>query len=169
MIAITNQETYSLSNLLKERGITDVRVIDIIIRSKHKKLLLYSSRRNIHTMISNKNYRSIIKDVNQPNTFYFITTKGDFEVRFDEGDDVIGFTTNAAAFLCMEKLRLHDEDLPKPKLIFSPQLANYLLRLGFKLIHLKPRNSKTNEVVYVFLAEQGFFDAVENFKKGITN
>jgi hypothetical protein len=49
------------------------------------------------------------------------------------------------------------------KIIFSPQLANFLLKKGFQIIKLKPRHGKEEESVYVFETKEGFFEAVEEW------
>ena len=49
------------------------------------------------------------------------------------------------------------------KVIFSPQLANYLLACGFSIIKLKPKRDKENETVFVFRLEDGLYDSIENW------
>ena len=49
------------------------------------------------------------------------------------------------------------------KIIFSPQLANYLLACGFSIIKLKPKRDKENENVFVFRLEDGLYDSIENW------
>jgi hypothetical protein len=41
------------------------------------------------------------------------------------------------------------------KVIFSPQLAQYLLHCGFTIIELKPKHGAPNETVFVFKYEKG--------------
>ena len=42
----------------------------------------------------------------------------------------------------------------KTKLIFSPQLAQYLLHHGLVVIELKPKRGAINETVFVFKCEE---------------
>ena len=42
----------------------------------------------------------------------------------------------------------------KTKLIFSPQLAQYLLHHGLVVIELKPKRGAINETVFVFKYEE---------------
>ena len=49
------------------------------------------------------------------------------------------------------------------KIIFSPQLANYLLACGFSIIKLKPKRDKENETIFVFRLEDGLYDSIENW------
>lgn len=49
------------------------------------------------------------------------------------------------------------------KIIFSPQLANYLLACGFSIIKLKQKRDKENETVFVFRLEDGLYDSIENW------
>ena len=49
------------------------------------------------------------------------------------------------------------------KLIFSPQLANYLLECGFEIIKLKPKRGNPNETVFVFRLVDGLYDSIEEW------
>jgi len=53
------------------------------------------------------------------------------------------------------------------KIIFSPQLANYLLNAGFSIIKLKPKHDAKNETVFVFRVEEGFYDAIDEWREKI--
>jgi hypothetical protein len=47
------------------------------------------------------------------------------------------------------------------KVIFSPQLANFLLVNGFTIIKLKPKHDNPNETVFVFRLENGLYECIE--------
>jgi predicted CoA-binding protein len=47
------------------------------------------------------------------------------------------------------------------KVIFSPQLANYLLTAGYTIIKLKPKHDNPNETVFVFRLDEGLYDCIE--------
>jgi len=49
------------------------------------------------------------------------------------------------------------------KIIFSPQLANYLLQCGFEIIKLKPKHGNPNETVFVFRLVDGLYDSIEDW------
>ena len=49
------------------------------------------------------------------------------------------------------------------KIIFSPQLANHLLKRGYEIIKLKPKHDAENETVFVFKLEDGLTDAIEEW------
>ena len=49
------------------------------------------------------------------------------------------------------------------KIIFSPQLANYLLQCGFEIIKLKPKHGNPNETVFVFRLVDGLYDSIEEW------
>ena len=50
------------------------------------------------------------------------------------------------------------------KLIFSPQLANYLLHCGFEITNLKPkRGTDGKESVFVFRNSGGIYDCIEDW------
>ncbi len=49
------------------------------------------------------------------------------------------------------------------KLIFSPQLANHLLKCGFEIIKLKPKHGNENETVFVFRYTDGLTDCIEDW------
>lgn len=42
----------------------------------------------------------------------------------------------------------------KTKLIFSPQLAQFLLHRGMTIVELKPKRNRVNETVFVFEYDQ---------------
>lgn len=48
----------------------------------------------------------------------------------------------------------------KTKLIFSPQLAQWLLHNGYTIIELKPKRDYENETVFVFRVDAGFDAAI---------
>jgi hypothetical protein len=49
------------------------------------------------------------------------------------------------------------------KVIFSPQLANFLLSAGFEIIKLKPKHDAPNETVFVFKIKDGLFESIEEW------
>ena len=51
----------------------------------------------------------------------------------------------------------------KFKVIFSPQLANYLLKNNYNIVKLKPKHNTENESVYVFEVKDGFYDVMEEW------
>ena len=44
----------------------------------------------------------------------------------------------------------------RTKLIFSPQLAQWLLHNGYHIVELKPKRDYENETVFVFEVTPGF-------------
>lgn len=48
----------------------------------------------------------------------------------------------------------------KTKLIFSPQLAQYLLHKGYSIVELKPKKDAVNETVFVFEIKDRFSEAI---------
>jgi hypothetical protein len=51
------------------------------------------------------------------------------------------------------------------KIIFSPQLANFLLLKGYTIIKLKPKHNTENETVYVFRLDDGLLESIEDWMK----
>jgi predicted CoA-binding protein len=49
------------------------------------------------------------------------------------------------------------------KVIFSPQLANFLLSRGYTIIKLKPKHEHPDETVYVFRLEDGLLESIEDW------
>ena len=49
------------------------------------------------------------------------------------------------------------------KVIFSPQLANYLLMKGFTIIKLKPKHDNPSETVFVFRLDDGLYEMIEEW------
>ena len=55
------------------------------------------------------------------------------------------------------------------KIIFSPQLANFLLLKGYTIIKLKPKHGSPTETVYVFKLEDGLLSSIEDWMKTAEN
>ena len=51
----------------------------------------------------------------------------------------------------------------KTKLIFSPQLAQWLLHNGYSIVELKPKRGAERETVFVFEVASGFDTCVETW------
>jgi hypothetical protein len=49
------------------------------------------------------------------------------------------------------------------KVIFSPQLANFLLETGHTIIKLKPKKGNINESVFVFRMDEDLLEAIESW------
>jgi hypothetical protein len=49
------------------------------------------------------------------------------------------------------------------KVIFSPQLANYLLSRGHTIIKLKPKKGSETETVFVFRLEDTLGDSIDDW------
>ena len=53
----------------------------------------------------------------------------------------------------------------RTKIIFSPQLAKFLLKKGdFKIIDLKENRNTEGDVIFVFESRNSFEDAIAEFK-----
>lgn len=53
----------------------------------------------------------------------------------------------------------------KTKLIFSPQLAQWLLNHDCKIVDIKPKRNYPNETVFVFKVEDNFLECMEEWYK----
>lgn len=51
----------------------------------------------------------------------------------------------------------------KTKLIFSPQLAQFLLHNGLKVVELKPKRNSINETVFVFQYDKRLNNLMEEW------
>ena len=51
----------------------------------------------------------------------------------------------------------------KTKLIFSPQLAQFLLHSGLKVVELKPKRNSINETVFVFQYDERLSNLMEEW------
>ena len=51
----------------------------------------------------------------------------------------------------------------KTKLIFSPQLAQFLLHSGLKIVELKPKRNSINETVFVFQYDERLNNLMEEW------
>lgn len=54
----------------------------------------------------------------------------------------------------------------KTKVIFSPQLAQWLLHNGYVIVDLKPKRDFKNETVFVFEVKPGFNACMQAWVKG---
>ena len=51
----------------------------------------------------------------------------------------------------------------KTKLIFSPQLAQWLLNNDFIIVDIKPKRNYPNETVFVFEVKEGFLESIQEW------
>lgn len=51
----------------------------------------------------------------------------------------------------------------KTKLIFSPQLAQWLLNNKFTIVDIKPKRGYPNETVFVFEVKEGFLESIKEW------
>ena len=51
----------------------------------------------------------------------------------------------------------------RTKLIFSPQLAQWLLNHEFTIVDIKPKRDYPNETVFVFAVEDGFIESIQEW------
>jgi hypothetical protein len=51
----------------------------------------------------------------------------------------------------------------KTKLIFSPQLAQWLLNNKFTIVDIKPKRDYPNETVFVFEVKEGFLESIKEW------
>ena len=51
----------------------------------------------------------------------------------------------------------------KTKLIFSPQLAQWLLNNDFTIVDIKPKRNYPNETVFVFEVKEGFQESIQEW------
>ena len=160
---------YSLTQFVKEAQPSST-VIDYIIRTNHHYILIVNQERNARILLNEENYAGITED----NGVYYIHSKkpilingksliSTFEVSLENGDDIIGFHSTDEAIQYCDKHSINTSKTLTSKLIFSPQLANYLLDKGFKIIHLKQHN-KGRSTVFVFAVENGFYEAIGEYR-----
>lgn len=167
------KDGYSLHRFITETQAT-IDVIDYVIRTKYSFLLLLNYERNACVLITTDNYKSIcIKD----NIFYLTTIKPIlinnkssiqiFELDIFNKDDIIGFMkqSNLEKY-CKDNdiFELNTSRNITSKLIFSPQLANYLLDHGFNIIHLK-KHDITGETIFVFQVDPGFYQTIYDYRQ----
>ena len=167
------KDGYSLHRFLAETNAT-IDVVDYVIRTKYSYLLLINHERDAYVLVDIDNYKSIeLKD----NIFYLTTIKPVminghnpiqiFELDILNNDDIIGFIKNSSIEkYCKDNLitELNTAHYISSKLIFSPQLANYLLDRGFTIIHLK-KHEITGDTIFVFQIDSGFYDAIYDYRQ----
>ena len=154
---------YYLSDFLTLAHPTN-EVVDNTIQTKHNYLLIKKS--NIEYLVSVEQYipESFSHNYETGKSFLKIRVDGkDYSV--SDVEDIIGckdfdvaldFCSGKTDCLCTK---------PDEKLIFSPQLAKYLLKNKFRIIDIKPRKGNPNEIIPIFIVEDGFYDCIEDWKK----
>lgn len=173
-----------MSDFVKQTNPT-VEILDYIIRNNFNYFLIYNKERDAYVLFERKDYKGITKkdniyyiysnfpmavvQVNKIANVWTETYISTFEIDIYNKDEVIGFRDMDEAIkycgrnsinTCKNKLVI--------KLIFSPQLANFLLDRGYKLIHIKKHNV-TNSTVYVFTVEENFYQEIGNYRKQYDN
>lgn len=160
---------YSLKQFINETQ-PSLNIIDYLIKSKYNYLLVINQERQAKILLDKENYSCITEE----NGVYYIHTKKPivinnkslisvFEICLSEGDDVLGFFIKEDVVAYCDKNHINTSISLTSKLIFSPQLANFLLDKGFKIIHLKPHNTN-NQSIYVFTVEKGFYEAIQEYR-----
>ena len=169
------EEYYSLKEMLNTTD-ASVPVVNNNIK-KYSHIVLINSERNAKILIPIKIY----KNVSISNNCMYIKTKkkilvkglnievDEFEVDLsDEKSDILGFLRLDTVFKKFSKCEFNYSDRLIYKVIFSPHLANWLLKHGYKIVELKQRKV-TNDTLFVFVIEEGLFKSVEGFKRNTIN
>lgn len=169
------EDYYSLKEMLNTTD-ASVSVVNHNVK-KYSHIVLINSEWNAKILIPIKIY----KNVSISNNCVYIKTKkkifvkglnikvDEFEVDLsDEKSDILGFLRLDSVFKKFSKYELNCSDRLIYKVIFSPQLANWLLKRGYKIVELKQRKG-TNDTLFVFVIEEGFFKSVEEFKRNTIN
>lgn len=88
------------------------------------------------------------------------------------GDDIILFPSNhSIKDLFVEFISLRENDKKsilrkkEHKIVFNPILAKYLIHRGFRIIDTKKDRNNPDNWLPVFLADDGFFEAIETFER----
>lgn len=162
--------TNSLNRFLHETNAT-LPIIKYIIETKHKYLLIYNEEHQSYIIIDKDNYDHLEL---QGHIYYLYTKKpilinGNqpiqiFEIDLLNHDDLLGFNNRHELQIYCEHLPTNTSVKLTSKLIFSPQLANFLLDRGFHIIHLK-QHALTGDTIFVFSVEPGFYDSIYDFRQ----
>ena len=148
------------------------KVLDYIARTKHKVL---SFIRNNHAVllipISEYIGLSYDQNLNRVTVSYKSQEKVEtFTVDFnEENSDIVGFSDMDSACdylydnetLIINPIKFSGDEY---KLIFSPQLAKYLIRHKHIVWDIKENKNKPNEIVFVFKVNETFYKDLDDFK-----
>lgn len=149
------------------------------IKTKHKYLLVINGERQAKVLINTNNFDHCYTHSDTPYVFYIkvknpIEINGNikidtFEVDLDsKTDDVLGFLSASDLYFYCKTNNIEVINTSKvlsTKLIFSPQLANYLIERRFKSIGVKPHQNNPDRGVFVFLVEPGFYEAIAEYRE----
>lgn len=154
---------YYLSDFLTFTHPTN-EVINNIIQTKHNYLLVKTS--NIEYLISVRQYiyNSFSHDYRKNKSFIKVNIN-DKEYTISNIEDIIGCRDfDIALTFCSDKTDCLCSK-PDEKLIFSPSLAKYLLSNKFRIVDIKPKKDNPNEIIPIFVVEDGFYECIEAWKK----
>lgn len=173
-----------MSDFVKQTNPT-VEILDYIIRNNFNYFLIYNKERDAYVLFERKDYKGITKkdniyyiysnspmavvQVDKITNIWTETYISTFEIDIYNKDEVIGFRDMDEAIKYCGRNSINTcKNKLVTKLIFSPQLANFLLDSGYKLIHIKKHNI-TNSTVYVFTVEENFYQEIGNYRKQYEN
>ena len=148
------------------------------IKTKHKYLLVINGERQAKVLINTSNFDRCYACEDAPHVFYIkvkipIDINGKvkidtFEVNLDsEEDDVLGFLSAGDLYFYYKNNNIKVVNTSKTlayKLIFSPQLTDYLIAHRFKTIGVKPYQGNPDKSVFIFLVEPGFYEAIAEYR-----
>ena len=85
-------------------------------------------------------------------------------------DDIILFSSNHNLTDLLSdfiKIKIDGEKLDdfENKLVFSHKLSKFLVHRGFRIIDMKPDRKNKDNWIPVFLVEDGFYEAIDDFER----
>lgn len=164
---------FSAQKLLKSAQTKlNAKLLHYMATLHYRYFVLINNERDSRVIIPIENY----KGMSQEDDVLYILTKEPivingknsincFELDFKNDDDIIACLNKADAIDECKGHYINTSQQLTSKLIFSPQLANYLLDCGFQVIHLK-RHERDGSIVFVFKVENGFYEAISRYRRG---
>lgn len=161
---------HSMRNMLKLNPSNDI--LDYVIKSKHKVLSVIRDNQAI-LMFPVSEYLGILYDpeTNLAKIIYrSFNEEKEVVIDFNQKDsDLLGFSDMDAACdhlysdetLIIRPIKYAGDEF---KLIFSPQLAKWLIRHRHLVWDIKENRNKSNEIIFVFKVDENFYEDVEEFR-----
>ena len=160
-VTMRKKRFFSLNEFISSAHPTDD-VVDFTITTKHHYLFIKTID-NEYLIKTEQYKKGSFMNTGVAYTLHAIVNNKEYAVSgiieilgFRDFNIALRFCTARTDCLCSK---------PENKLIFSPQLARYLLRHDFRIVDLKEKNDDSGDVVFVFLVEEGFYECIDSWKK----
>lgn len=169
------QDDSSLKEMLKTSDLkVSDKLINYLARTKHNYLLIKNAEYKATVIIPTKNLKEIsvegdqayLRTINKIFIHGLNKSVDQFEVNLkNPDDDIIGFRTYDCLKRFLGDIPFNCGENIHEKIIFSPQLTNFLLKSGYKIVEIKQKYNNPEASVFVFRVGAGFYQKIKEFQE----